>query len=91
MQLHHQDHITAGRVKRRTLGPDGRTAGSYRDNPMLNFTVYEVEFSDGKVKEYEANVITKNMLMQVDFEEFTTSMIIGIMDHNRDETTVVHI
>eukprot|EP00957_Ditylum_brightwellii_P144099 10979421-Ditylum_brightwellii.AAC.1 len=38
VQLHHQNYLTTGKVKRRTLGPDGRTAGSYHDNPMLNST-----------------------------------------------------
>jgi hypothetical protein len=43
VQLHHQDHITTGKVKRRVLGPDGRTAGSYHDSVPhiqlgLNFT-----------------------------------------------------
>eukprot|EP00957_Ditylum_brightwellii_P044121 3348025-Ditylum_brightwellii.AAC.1 len=55
VKLHHKDHITTGKVKRRALGSDGRTAGSYHYNPMLNSTVYEVEFPDGEVKEYAAN------------------------------------
>eukprot|EP00957_Ditylum_brightwellii_P089672 6828915-Ditylum_brightwellii.AAC.1 len=38
VQLHHQDHITTGKVMRRAIGPDGRTAGSYHDNPMLSST-----------------------------------------------------
>eukprot|EP00957_Ditylum_brightwellii_P111114 8472707-Ditylum_brightwellii.AAC.1 len=67
-QLHHQDYITTGKVKKRALGPNGRTAGSYHDNPVLNSTIYEVEFPDGEVKEYAANVIAKNMLTQVDYE-----------------------
>eukprot|EP00957_Ditylum_brightwellii_P007271 552840-Ditylum_brightwellii.AAC.1 len=54
MQLHHQDHIT--------------TAGSYHDNPMLNSTIYKVEFPDREVKEYATNVIAENMLTQVDYE-----------------------
>eukprot|EP00957_Ditylum_brightwellii_P053513 4055468-Ditylum_brightwellii.AAC.1 len=41
VQLHHQDHITKGKVKMGVLGPDGRIAGSYHDKPMLNSTVYE--------------------------------------------------
>eukprot|EP00957_Ditylum_brightwellii_P147596 11240561-Ditylum_brightwellii.AAC.2 len=48
VQPHHQDHFTTGRVKRRAIEPDGRTNGSCHDNPMLNSTVYEVEFPDGK-------------------------------------------
>eukprot|EP00957_Ditylum_brightwellii_P144512 11008203-Ditylum_brightwellii.AAC.1 len=55
VQLHHQDHITTGKVKRRELAPDGRTAGSYHDNPILNSTVYKVEFPDGEVKDYAEN------------------------------------
>eukprot|EP00957_Ditylum_brightwellii_P052706 3995477-Ditylum_brightwellii.AAC.1 len=58
---------------------------------MLNSTVYEVEFPDKEVKEYAANTIAENMLMQVDHEGFTTTMMEGILDHDRDENTNVHI
>eukprot|EP00957_Ditylum_brightwellii_P093901 7150663-Ditylum_brightwellii.AAC.1 len=68
VQLHLQDHIATSKVKRRALGPNGRTACSYNDNPMLNSTVYEVEFPDGEVKEYAANVIAENILMQVGYK-----------------------
>eukprot|EP00957_Ditylum_brightwellii_P030816 2334709-Ditylum_brightwellii.AAC.1 len=78
VQLHHQDNITTGKVKRMVLGPDGRTA------------VYKVEFPDGEVKEYAANVIAENILRQVDYEAFTTTMMKGIIDYDRDENTVVH-
>eukprot|EP00957_Ditylum_brightwellii_P039272 2971009-Ditylum_brightwellii.AAC.1 len=43
VQLHHQDYITTGKVKKRALGLNGRTAGLYHDNPMVNSTVYKVE------------------------------------------------
>eukprot|EP00957_Ditylum_brightwellii_P034411 2610571-Ditylum_brightwellii.AAC.1 len=69
------DHITTGRVKRRVLGSTGRTAGSYHDIPIQNSTVYEVEFPEGEVN-------AKNMLMQVDFEGFTTTMMEEIIDHD---------
>eukprot|EP00957_Ditylum_brightwellii_P092716 7059979-Ditylum_brightwellii.AAC.1 len=36
------------------------------------------------------NCITKTILQQVDSEGFTTAMIEGIIDQNRDETTTVH-
>eukprot|EP00957_Ditylum_brightwellii_P099420 7573257-Ditylum_brightwellii.AAC.1 len=75
----------------RALGPDGRTACSYHDNPVLNSTVYKVEFLDKEVKEYAANMFAENMLMQVDYEGFTTTMMEGIINHNRDENTAVHI
>eukprot|EP00957_Ditylum_brightwellii_P052013 3945376-Ditylum_brightwellii.AAC.1 len=78
-------------VKRRALGLDGRTADSYHDKPMLNSTIYKVEFPDVEVKEYAANMIAKNMLTQVDYEGFTTTMMDGIINHDRDENTAAHI
>eukprot|EP00957_Ditylum_brightwellii_P195893 14925435-Ditylum_brightwellii.AAC.1 len=59
VKLHHQDHITTGKVKRMVIWPGSGTAGSYHDNLILKSTVYEVEFPDSKVKEYAANVIAK--------------------------------
>eukprot|EP00957_Ditylum_brightwellii_P089637 6826786-Ditylum_brightwellii.AAC.1 len=77
-------------VKRRALGPNDRTAGSYHDTPILNSIVYKVKFPNREVKEYAANVIAENMLTQVDYEGFTTTMMEGIINHNRDENTAVH-
>eukprot|EP00957_Ditylum_brightwellii_P136417 10404647-Ditylum_brightwellii.AAC.1 len=90
VQLYHQNHITADKVKRRALGPDGRTAGLYHDNPMLNSTVYKVEFADREVKECAANVIAENIPAQVDYERFTITMMEIIINDDRDENTAVH-
>ena len=35
--------------------------GKYDSNPMLNTMVYDVEFSDGYIREHRANVIANNM------------------------------
>eukprot|EP00957_Ditylum_brightwellii_P153711 11698633-Ditylum_brightwellii.AAC.1 len=91
VHLHNQDHITTGKVKRRVLGLDGRTAGSYYENPMLNSTVYKVEFPDRDAKEYAANVIAENMLTQVVYKGFTNTMMEGNLNHDRDENNTVHI
>ena len=64
--MQHENMNQTGRVVWRAIGPDGNIAGRYDENPMFNCMVYEVEFSDGQVKEYAANVIAKNMLSQVD-------------------------
>ena len=56
-----------GKVKRRTLGPDGKTAHIYREDPRPNSMKYDVEFPDGLIKYYSANMIAENMLMQIDF------------------------
>jgi hypothetical protein len=76
-------------VTQRALGPDGRTAGPYDDNPMLNSIIYEVEFPDGQVKEYAVNVITENMLTQVDYDGYSTTILKPIIDYRKDKAVAV--
>ena len=49
--------MAMGKVVRRSLDADGRTTGNYHDNLFLNTITYDVEFSDGQVKEYGTNII----------------------------------
>jgi hypothetical protein len=83
------DRISTGKVTQRALGPDGKTAGTYDDNPMLNSIVYEVEFPDGQVKEYAANMIAENMLTQVDSDGYSTTILKAIIDYRKDEAVAV--
>ncbi len=89
VQLQNGDELTTGKVMRRALGPDGTTVGSYADNPILNSIVYEVEFPDGQTKEYAANTIAENMLSQIDADGYSTSLMQGIVDFRKDESTAV--
>ena len=73
----------------RALGPDGRIAGTYNDNPIMNFIVYEVEVPDGHVKEYTANLIAENMMTQVDSEGYSISTMDGIIAYQKDEATAI--
>ena len=65
VQLQTGDDMTSAKVRKRATGPDGTVIGTYDDNSILNSMVYEVEFPDGQVKEYSANVIAVNMLTRV--------------------------
>ena len=76
-------------VIQRSIRPDGHIAGKYDDNPALNSIVYDVEFPDGNVKEYSANIIAENMLTQVDSDGFTMTMMEGIIDHKIDTDVAV--
>ena len=38
------------KVRGRTVGPDGKTIGTFRDTPIFNSIFYDVEFTDGEVK-----------------------------------------
>jgi hypothetical protein len=40
------DNLHKAKVIGRAIGPDGRVAGEYDDNPMLNSIVYDVEFNE---------------------------------------------
>ena len=51
--------------------------------------IYEVEFTDRQAKEYGTNIITKNMLTQVDLDSFSLALMEGIIDHAKDEATTV--
>ena len=45
------DGISLGKVKQRSLAPDGTTTGEYSEDPFMNSILYEVEFPDKQVRE----------------------------------------
>jgi len=83
------EHMSVGKVIKRALGPDGIVAGTYDENPSLNTMIYEVEFPDGQLKEYAANVIAENMLTQVDSDGFSLTMMEAIIDYRKDDAIAV--
>ena len=85
VQLQLGEEMVAGKVIQRTIGPDGQVTGKYDNNPCLNSIIYDVEFLDGQVKEYAANIIAENMLTQVDSDGVSTTLMKAIVDHRRDE------
>ena len=62
--------------------------GTYDDNPILNSIIYEVEFPDGQVCKYSANIIAENMLAQCNDEGFSKALMEVIIDYKHDETAV---
>jgi hypothetical protein len=83
------ESMTVGKVTKRAIGPDGTVAGTYDENPCLNTMIYEVEFPDGQLKEYAANVIAENMLTQVDSDGYSLTMMEAITDYRKDEAVAV--
>ena len=80
------DKMVMGKVKGRSLGDDGKVVGSYDDNPILNSIIYDIEFPDGQVKEYSANILAENMLSQVDDNGHNRLMMDAITDFKKDPT-----
>ncbi len=70
---------------------NGNVIGTYDPNPFLNTTVYNVEFPDGEIKEYAANVIVENMYVQVNHEDgyqHHQILLDSIIDYRKDESAI---
>lgn len=83
VMLQQGEEYTTGKVMGRAVGPDDRVSGTFDSNPYLNTIIYEVEFPDGQVKEYGANIIAENMLTQVDADGHSLTMMEGIVGHRK--------
>ena len=75
---------TTGRVKQRKRDADGNLTGKSNANPILDTRTYEVEFPDGEVNEYSANVIAENMWSQCDDEGNQFLLLDAIVDYRKD-------
>ena len=62
--------------------------GYYHKNPILNTLVYDVKFPDGELKEYSANVISENLLSQVDDEGFYLTVFDSILEYTKDDREI---
>jgi hypothetical protein len=77
-----------GRVIKHARGIGGALVGCAHTNPFFDTREYEVEFINGTIKQYDANVIAKNMYAQVDNEGNMFQLFDEIMDHKKDDTAV---
>ena len=77
--------IQHGKVVQRSVDPEGQVIGTYDDKPWINTMSYDVEFNDGSVREYSANLIAENMIVQCDEEGMSMIMIENIIDYSKDE------
>ena len=91
VMIQNGNEMSMGKVARQSLDADGRTTGTYHDNPFLNTITYNMEFSDGQVKEYGTNIIAKNMLTQVDSDGYSLSLMDSIVDHHKDPSETIPI
>ena len=67
---------------------NGKSTGDYNKIPMLNTVVYDVQFPDGAVKQYSANIIAENILRQVDADRYHSQLLEGILEHKKNSRTV---
>ena len=53
--------FASGKVVRRDKDDNGELIGKTSHNPLLDSSVYEVEFEDGAVERYHANIIAEHI------------------------------
>ena len=88
LNLPQGDDIRNAKVIGRSKDGNGETVGVYDENPFLNTVVYDVQFPDGEIKEYAANVIAENMYSQVDSEGHRYQILDCITDHRKNGNAI---
>ena len=84
--LPHGDEVKAARLKGRHKNENGKIIGAFNDNPLLNSLIYDVEFPDGTIREYAANVIAQNMYSSLDENGFSKLILDSILEHAKDNS-----
>ena len=80
--------LKSARVKHCHIDEDGNVVGNHDANPLLNSLIYDVEFPDGTVREYAANVIAQNMYSTLDENGFSMLVLDCILEHAKDSSAV---
>ena len=82
--ISHGDTVAQGIVRRRKRDVEGNTIGRANRNPILDTRAYEVEFEDGSMSTYSANVIAESMYAQCDEEGQQYILFGSILYHKTD-------
>lgn len=82
--LPHGGEPSKATVISRRHGADGNPIGRRNNNPLLDTREYEVQFADGSIDTFTANVIAENLYSQVDAEGLAFSVMKEIVDHRKN-------
>ena len=66
------------------MDEQGKVIVNTDDNPILSTLIYDVEFPNGNIKKYSANVIAENILVNFHSEGYYSSIMACILYHKRD-------
>ena len=81
---HNGTDMQSGKVIGRLTDRKGRPIGTYNANPLLDTQVYEVEFPDGLIQQYSANLIAESVHMECDEEGRSHQMMQEIVECRKD-------
>jgi hypothetical protein len=88
LHLPQGEELKSAKVINRAKDSDGNFIGTYDDNPVLNSMVYDVEFPDGDVRQYSANIIAQNMYSQVDANGHSHTLLDSIIDFSKEKGAI---
>ena len=88
VDIKHQGELRSAKVKERARDEDGQFIGEANSNPLLDTRRYVVEFPDGEVTEYTANLISESMIAQCDAAGYDIKLMEAIVDHKKDGNAV---
>jgi hypothetical protein len=70
------DNMVYGTVKKRVRDSGGELiVGRSHKNPMLDTSLYEVEFDSGDTEAYHTNIIAESIFSRVDDDGYTTYLL----------------
>ena len=73
---------------KRSVDSDVKVIGNYNELPILNTMLYDVQFPDGSINPYSANLISKNILMQADSDGLHHQLLEVILDNSNDKRAI---
>ena len=62
--------------------------GKSSSDPLQDTGVYEVEFDDGTVEQFTANIIAESIYSKLNPDGSLVALLEEITDHKRDETAL---
>jgi len=82
------DNFIVSRVIKRVRDEDGNPVGQRNNNPILDTRRYEVQFGDGSMIEYTANLVAENLLAQSNPEGRRHMIFKEIVDHRSGDSAI---
>jgi len=82
------DAFLLGKVVGRKRDAEDNLIGTAHSNPIFDTRLYQVQFPEGQVEEYSANVIAQNLYSQLDSEGHHFVLLEDIIDYEKNEDAV---
>ena len=83
------DSMNEGVILNRKRTADGKLlVGKENNNPILDTCVYEVQFPDGGILEYNTNIIAESLYSLCDDDGYQYSLLKGIIDHRKTDEAI---